>query len=267
MAIMKRIDRYKKMKNDIILLLRKALPPGTRRKRKDGIYEKQPNGKWLKITEGKKEEDKKQIESREHQTPPNEEFNQEFAINTVANDFQKIGISDEKVIKNTVTSIYDYTLGDYYKIRQASKNIDDKSIKDEYTEKARYIEKYLEIAPKYEGDVVRGIGLELDDIKAMLKSSEKIIDMQGMSSWSSNIDVAEKFLEEIEEEEVGIIFKISNSTQGSSITHLTNEPTEGEILFSKNQKYRIKDFKIPFTSDPDEIEIGDTVTIELEEIK
>ena len=38
-------------------LIHKALPPGTRRKRKDGIYEKQPNGKWLKVTEGKKEEE------------------------------------------------------------------------------------------------------------------------------------------------------------------------------------------------------------------
>jgi hypothetical protein len=53
-------------------IIHKALPVGTRRKRKDGIYEKQPNGKWLKITEGKKEEDKRQTKEVEPLNNPDE---------------------------------------------------------------------------------------------------------------------------------------------------------------------------------------------------
>lgn len=44
-------------------MILRALPPGTRRQRKDGLYEKQPDGKWLKVTEKpeKKEEKKPQL--------------------------------------------------------------------------------------------------------------------------------------------------------------------------------------------------------------
>lgn len=41
----------------------RALPPGTRRQRKDGLYEKQSNGKWLKITEKPKEKQEEQKQS------------------------------------------------------------------------------------------------------------------------------------------------------------------------------------------------------------
>lgn len=43
-------------------VLHKALPPGTKRQRKDGVYQKQSNGKWMKIrekgTDDKKDEKK-----------------------------------------------------------------------------------------------------------------------------------------------------------------------------------------------------------------
>lgn len=42
-------------------IIDRALPPGTRRKRKDGLYEKQPNGKWLKIKEKKVEGKKEKL--------------------------------------------------------------------------------------------------------------------------------------------------------------------------------------------------------------
>jgi hypothetical protein len=38
-----------------IIDLYKALPPGTKRQRKGGIYEKQSNGKWVKVKEKKEE--------------------------------------------------------------------------------------------------------------------------------------------------------------------------------------------------------------------
>lgn len=55
----------------------KALPPGTKRQRKDGVYEKQPNGKWVKVKEKKKEEQEKVFDLPQDRTKMTPEQNRE----------------------------------------------------------------------------------------------------------------------------------------------------------------------------------------------
>lgn len=43
----------------------KTLPIGTKRERKDGIYQKQPGGEWKKISEEKEKKEQSQIEEKE----------------------------------------------------------------------------------------------------------------------------------------------------------------------------------------------------------
>lgn len=43
----------------------RALPPGTRRERKDGLYEKQPSGKWLKVKDKPGKKEKKKVEGKQ----------------------------------------------------------------------------------------------------------------------------------------------------------------------------------------------------------
>lgn len=274
---------YKSLKIILNRMIFRALPPGTRRQRKDGLYEKQSDGKWLKVIEKKPEEKKekpaKMQKVRNHRIPENEEYNEQFAINNVTRDFKEQGINNPELVKNTIQSIHNFSLNEYSQIRAAYKKIDDPKNKDEYTEKARLIENYINIAPKFNGKVFRGIGVDNKSFERYLNEENlnNTINMNGMASWTSNQDVADKFIDEVGKGNKALLFKVANSKKGIAISHLSNEPMEKEVLFSGKNKYRIKKVKV---IDEDMVPIFDeetgehltddyipkTLEVELEEI-
>jgi len=143
------------------------------------------------------------------------------------------GISDDEA-GETVDAFSDFTTQYYSDIRKASIG----SSEDQYfIDEANRIEKYIDKAPKYDGDVYRSIGLS----NANKLSQGDEIDMRGISSWTSDVGTSELFAANARlRGDLAVTFKIKNSKNGVSIKHFSKRKQENEVLFSKKQAFKIK---------------------------
>ncbi len=120
------------------------------------------------------------------------------------------------------------------------------------------IEQYLQISPKYNGyynnTVYRAIKPTSKISRANWSNLNigEIVDMDGISSWTSSSHHAETYFGDI-------LFKINNNKTGVSITHSAFVPLENEIIFSNKIKFRI--IKKPYID-----KVSKTLRIEVEEI-
>lgn len=145
----------------------------------------------------------------------------------VAKDLQ---ISEEKA-KAMAESIYSYASSAYEAIRAGSRG-EDNNFKIE----AENCEEFIKASPKWAGGkIYRGIEIyDEADMYAILDKAGKgqPIDMRGISSWTSEQSVAEKFAKGL----YPIVF-ITNGTStknGTSIKHLARYEDEDEVLVSKD---------------------------------
>ena len=112
-----------------------------------------------------------------------------------------------------------------------------------YGQMADYIEDFIDNSPKWEGEIYRGINLpkyELEQLKV-----GGVIDMQGVSSWTSNFDIAETYsFKNIKKTgNQKIILHSSGTKQGTSIKHLAHYDFEDEILVSRKAKWSISNIE------------------------
>ena len=116
-----------------------------------------------------------------------------------------------------------------------------------YGQMADYIEDFIDNSPKWEGEIYRGINLpqyELEQLKV-----GGVIDMQGVSSWTSNFEIAEtySFKNVKRTGNQKIIFHSDGTKQGTSIKHLAHYDFEDEILVSRKARWAIS--KVEKTDD------------------
>lgn len=105
---------------------------------------------------------------------------------------------------------------------------------------------YLHNAPKWQGQVFRGIHVSKKQAKEILSKPD--VDMLGPSSWSSEEYVAEKFAQSpgggkgfLFGGEAHIIFVLDDNKSGVSITHVgTFDGTESEVLAPSGIRYPIR---------------------------
>lgn len=154
------------------------------------------------------------------------------SLNTVK---QELGCNDKQA-KKYINSVASYTSENYTAIRayQTGK-------KNDYTKKfsrdAKTIEDYIEKAPKWnDGTLYRGINVENGDVKSIFKPGTEL-DMQGTSSWSSDKGVSETFTWG---SGTKVIFQCDKISKATSVTHISNNPSEKEVLVSKDTKYVTK---------------------------
>jgi hypothetical protein len=192
------------------------------------------------------------IKTRDHVNNSETELSDSQKRNIVKNDFNDAGIdADDKTIESTIESVTDFTDGEYRSIRNNPEGT-----------KAKAIENYIEISPKYSGDeIYRGIGLTETQLNSV--SGGDIIDMKGISSWSSDKSKAENYsvTQDAFSDDINIpvVLKVKPKT-AVSITHLTKYPKEKELLFSSKTKFKILSKKKSVTED------GDSYAIEVEEV-
>ena len=154
------------------------------------------------------------------------------SLNTVK---QELGCNDKQATKY-IDSVASYTSENYTAIRayQTGK-------KNDYTKKfsrdAKTIEDYIDKAPKWnDGTLYRGINVENGDVKSLFKPGTEL-DMQGTSSWSSEKGVSETFTWG---SGTKVIFQCDKISKATSVTHISNNPSEKEVLVSKDTKYVTK---------------------------
>lgn len=133
--------------------------------------------------------------------------------------------------------------GGYEYVREAQQRVSEgKSYDDGWMSSGELLEDYISRAPKYSGEIYRGINVSEDRADSIINTlaSGGSIDMLGTSSWSSKVKVANNFASPIWGNKA-IVFRCSKTNKGTSIQHLSGYGKyEAEILVSKTARYRAK---------------------------
>ena len=160
------------------------------------------------------------------------------AINAVIDDV-RLGsgkqISTEQA-ERLFKGVNDFS-GEYSsEIREAYNN---PSADPEDIERMNALDEYIKNAPKWEGQVYRGIHVTQAVADEILSRPQ--IDMLGAASWSSELNVAERFsIDTIGNDDVHMIFVLPENKSGASITHIAKyNGIESEITSPSGVKYNI----------------------------
>lgn len=178
---------------------------------------------------------------RDHLPPYMEHRNR---VITIQEDFKEVGkdLDPQEALKY-IDAVNGYTGNEYRDIRRAQldelqgKPIEDARLK----EKIDLIEEYIASVPLYPKDVplYRGFGSRSpDNLQAFEEAyvNGELITMSGISSWTSEEKMAHNF---VRTKDHGALFELVSNKTGVSIKHLSEHPTENEVLFGTNATYRI----------------------------
>lgn len=140
----------------------------------------------------------------------------------------------EEQAKKMLHSVQNFS-GEYSRfIRAAYKN---PKASQEDIEELRALDSYISNAPKWEGKIFRGINVSKKVAEDIF--SKDTVDMLGPASWSSELDVAERFAQR-GGEPVSIIFVLEENQSGASITHIGSyNGVESEVLAPSGVQYTI----------------------------
>lgn len=147
---------------------------------------------------------------------------------------EDIGVS-EKEARDINKNIASYTGTGFLKIRDLSNR--------DFDEARSLIDKYIEKAPPYDGEIYRGLAFNDGGNFSKDLQNGNVIDMKGISSWSSNQEIAEKFINKLNNATYGVLFNCKNK-KGVGIHHLSVLPNEEEVLQSSNAKFKINNVKV-----------------------
>lgn len=146
---------------------------------------------------------------------------------------QEMGI-DKATADRYVDALNAFTGPDYRDLRKAIYNNDTKS---EYYEKAVAVEDFIKNSPKWAGGTVyRGIHVPEDfDVSQYKKGA--VIDMMGMSSWTTSPYVADSF--SAGAGQVIFVNTSKKSKNGTSVMRLSKFKSEKEVLFSNKARWKV----------------------------
>lgn len=130
--------------------------------------------------------------------------------------------------------IHDFSGEEYSIIREAYNN---PHATQSDIDSLNAVDEYIRSAPKWEGEVYRGINVSRRTANEIL--SADTVDMRGPSSWSSEMNVAERF-SIMGDEPVNMVFILPENHSGASITHLaTFNGAESEVTAPSGVQYTI----------------------------
>lgn len=152
-------------------------------------------------------------------------------------------VIDEANAKRMLYAVQSFSRLKYATIRSAYKNPTANS-KD--VAAMQSLDEYINSAPKWEGQVYRGINISKETAEAILK--EPTVDMLGPSSWSTDYKVAKEFSEGYRD--VSMIFELADNKSGASITHIASwNSAEAEVTAPSGVIYHIDDVERTFNGD------------------
>ncbi len=161
---------------------------------------------------------------------------------------KELGV-DAETAKRYVDAVDAYSDELYLEIRayQRGESVSDEQKVSRFSED---IEEYIKKAPRWNGgETYRGIGLSDDDLSKYTLGS--VHDMGGVSSWSSEEEIARQFADHYHGEEVGmdnaVILHSKTQNKGTAIRHLSKYPGEkgeNEVIVSKESRYKVIDKKM-----------------------
>ncbi|WP_290771867.1 ADP-ribosyltransferase [Anaerofustis sp.] len=158
------------------------------------------------------------------------------------------GISEEDTDRYYM-SLYYYTGSYYDRIKQAYRDkYSGKQFDEEFEKYSNDLDDFIYRSEKYEGTVYRGLGVSDEDADKIINKLKqgKTMDMQGISSWSSNKSISMNFGKNSldDNKNICLLFNLENKS-GASVKELSVFPEEDEILHPTTSRYVLKnnDFK------------------------
>ena len=147
---------------------------------------------------------------------------------------------DIKTAKQLVNTVTEYSDGYFKDIRSGV----DK-------ERAQMVEDFIRNSPKWDNNSPLYRGVSLPSNIAIKMKVGQMVDMKGVSSWSSNKGVADKFTEEgysignkpERSENIGVLFFLPKTNSGASVSHFSEMPYENEVILSAMASLRVKSIK------------------------
>ena len=98
------------------------------------------------------------------------------------------------------------------------------------------IEKYIASQNGASDYLYRGISLQSEEgLKPFQPGA--VVDMSGISSWTTFKDVAVEYTEWDNDDPIGVVFKVSGTRKGAKI----DSSGEGEVVISKNAKWIVQE--------------------------
>jgi hypothetical protein len=136
-------------------------------------------------------------------------------------------------------ALKDFSSLDYEGIREFERTGKESELSFGNDEKhAKAINAYIAQAPKYKGEVHRGLSLpDQPAVSEFLKkmTAEGGFELDAMSSFSSDPTTAREF----DGGKYGVILKVKANQSGTSIKNISNHKDEDEVLVPKGAKYRV----------------------------
>lgn len=153
---------------------------------------------------------------------------------------KQMGVADdytlddlEQAIKYGET-IKEYTGGQGYRLMRDGSNKT-----NEVVELRREMENYIKIGDKYKGETYRGVSFaDKSDFSTFMANVEQggVIDMKGISSWSSSESTAKDFASQRKHK---IVFVNQDNKSGAEISSLSKYKGEGEVIYSSKSRFLI----------------------------
>jgi SPP1 gp7 family putative phage head morphogenesis protein len=155
----------------------------------------------------------------------------------LSTDMTRVEIIDDiakqmKVEKDRAEQIYnsvrDYSGNDYGNIRR---HFYDEITDSKYWEKALDIEEFIRKMPKYKsGNKSLYRGFATSEGRLAEFEVGKPIDMKGMNSWSSSLEVAEGFSSARHRKKMSVIIQVQGLEGGVSLKHMSMHQSEDEVI-------------------------------------
>ncbi len=127
------------------------------------------------------------------------------------------------------------------------KGVDEK-LDAEYKQMLKYsddLDDFIYQSPKFKGTVYRGINVDVEDAKEIIRRLKqgKTMDMGGISSWTTAKKTAQNFSME-GDYDYCIVFTLPENKSGTSIKDISVFPSENEVLHPTTARYKLADKNI-----------------------
>jgi len=144
-------------------------------------------------------------------------------------------------VKEVVGAVVDFTDGKYKEIRafQRGEAVPSHILK-EIRKKAVSVDRFIEVSPKYDGPLFRGVGFGEEFVDVFEKNLQKgaRISMGGTSSFSSSQVIAESFMK-ANEGPYQVLYRLPETNYGASVAHLSHHFAEFEVLVHSRARFEI----------------------------
>lgn len=155
---------------------------------------------------------------------------------------ESLGITDEEA-QEFVGDITMFTGNGYMKMREFQQGKYMGDLNEYFAEKCASLDKFIDLAPKWDGLSYRGINVDKKTLDEFIRCSNEggVISMKGTSSWSAD-EMTSKYFAAGDEKRV--VFRCNGIQYGTSIRAYSRNVNEHEILVSSKARWRIVGYKV-----------------------